>query len=378
MALVKSLRARGVPIRDIAVVVRDLDAYEEPLCRAALQYGIASVCWTQLRVTRTRPYALVESICEVLAAGEIDSNALLRPLDHGWAPADADTDGWPVEPKTVQRAKSTLSEEPRALEEWVKTVERGDDIDARILRFVQWLDAVPGAHPETVGSVLDDVVEAYATHALPETKANDSPALLETEIDARAVVRVRTLVRQLPPKYSDRLDDRRVERSWGDVSELANTIVTQRPGRREHGNARALDILEANDVWALDIPYVIAVGLTASEWPQATESPLEPEFQEAILHGEGESAKLAPRTSWSDGRDRDHLSDTLGAAARGVVVTRHTETASGDIVHPSPFLKFLDIDTVSDVEMQRLQSADRELPTPVRAMLPESASAIDD
>ena len=128
MALVKSLRERGIPIRDIAVVVRDLDTYEKSLCRAALQYGIAPVCWTQLRVTRTRPYALVESICEVLAAGEVDSNSLLRPLDHRWAPPDADTDGWPVEPKTVQQAKSTLSKGPRALEEWVKTVETSDDI----------------------------------------------------------------------------------------------------------------------------------------------------------------------------------------------------------------------------------------------------------
>jgi ATP-dependent helicase/nuclease subunit B len=372
MALVKALREREVLVRDIAVVVRSLDAYEEPLCRAAFQYGIAPVCWTQLRVTQTRPYALVESVCDVLAAEEMDSRTLLRPVMHRWTPADADTDEWPVAPKTVLQARYALDGESRPLNEWVETVEASDDVDRRVVRFVRWVDAVPEADPDAVRSVLDDVVEGYAACGLPATQANDSPALLDTEIDARAVVRVRTLVRQLPGKYRNRLDEGSMERSWGDVAELADTIVTQRPGRREHSNARALDILEANDVWGLDIPYVVAVGLTAKEWPQQTDSPLEPEFQEAVLQGEGPAAKLAPSTSWTDGRDRDHFADTLGAGGRAVVVTRHMETANGDVVHPSSFLEFLDTEAVSDSEMRQLQSTDRELPAPVRATLPES------
>jgi len=49
MAVAAALRDSGVPVRDIAVAVRDLDPYEEPLFRAAIQCGIAPVFWTQLR-----------------------------------------------------------------------------------------------------------------------------------------------------------------------------------------------------------------------------------------------------------------------------------------------------------------------------------------
>jgi len=90
-------------------------------------------------------------------------------------------------------------------------------------------------------------------------------------------------------------------------------IATQRPGRREHSNARALDVFEANDIWALDVPYVIGVGMTAEEWPQPSRSPLPPEFQEAILRG-GATGTLAPQPAWVGGRDRDQLGDVLRAA----------------------------------------------------------------
>ncbi|KKF39411.1 hypothetical protein FK85_28750 [Halorubrum saccharovorum] len=139
-------------------------------------------------------------------------------------------------------------------------IESTDGVDDRFRRFVEWLDAAPAPEPESVASVLGETVEGYADRGLPETKAADSPALLDTETDARAVVRVRTLVRQLRHKFSDRLEAGTLERSWSDVADLAGVIATQRPGRREHSNARALDVFEANDVWTLEVPYVIAVG----------------------------------------------------------------------------------------------------------------------
>ena len=51
------------------------------------------------------------------------------------------------------------------------------------------------------------------------------------ELDARAVVRVKTLVQQLRHKYEDRLDEGTLDRSWSSVTELSQLIATQRPGR---------------------------------------------------------------------------------------------------------------------------------------------------
>lgn len=377
MALVAALRERGVPVRDVALVVRDLDAYEEPLFRAAMQYGVTPVFWTQLRVTRTRPYALVEAVCEALAAERVDGRTLLRPLEHRWTPASGAGDEWPVEPASVQRARAALPDGARSVTEWEAAV-TASDVDERVEAFVQWLDEAPEPDPEAVRAVLGGVVEAYADHGLPETKADDAPALLETETEARAVVRVRTLVRQLRQKFAERLKDGTVDRSWADVAELASVIATQRPGRREHSNARAVDVLEANDVWALEVPYVVALGLTAEDWPQATELTLPPEFQEAVLRGTAETSILAPSAAWTDGRDRDHFADTLRAAATGVVLTRHTEATSGETVHPSPFLDYLDADTVPAAQIQRLRSAERALPKRIQALLPEATEDATD
>lgn len=371
MAAVAALRERDIPVRNIAVVARDLDGYEDPLLRAAIQHGVTPVFWTQLRVTRTRPYALIESLCDALT-GEIDKRTLMRPLEHRWTPGDGDISRWPIEPATVQETITDLPDGERSLDDWREIVTTTPEVDHRITAFVQWLSEVPDPSPDVIRSVLDEVVDRYAECGLPETKATDSPALLNTEIDARAVVRVRTLVQQLPHKFEDRLDEGTVEQSWSDVAELANTIATQRPGRREHSNARAVDIMEANDVWALDIPYVIAVGLTATEWPQETASPVQPELQEAVLQGDGAAAKLAPDASWTDSRDRDHFVDTLRAAANGVIVTRHTESSSGDAVAPSPFLEFLETESIPDDERRQLRSTARVLPTAIRTMLTDT------
>ncbi len=372
MALVAALLEQGVSVRDIAVVVRNLDSYEEPLFRAALQHSVVPVFWTQLRVTQTRPFNLIVSICDVLAEENVDKRTLLQPLEHRWMQPGADESAWPLEPKTVQRTIAALPDDDRTLTEWTDWIVENEEIDDRIEAFVQWLDDVPSPRPDTVASVLANVIDAYATHGLPETEAADSPALLETETDARAVVRVKTLVEQLRHKFADRIEENSVDESWGDVAELATVIATQRPGRREHSHAQAVDVLEANDVWALDIPYVIVTGLTATEWPQDTESTIQSEFEEAILRGTNEASKLAPDTSWTDGRDRDHFTDTLNAASRGVIMTRHEETTNGDLVHPSPFLEFVDTEVVPDTEIQQLRSPERDMPAAVKAMLGKS------
>ncbi|WP_248517937.1 hypothetical protein [Salinarchaeum laminariae] len=367
-ATVSSLRNCGIPVRDIAVVVRDLDTYEEPLYRAAIQYGVTPVVWTQLRVTRTRPFALVESVCEVLGSEELPPAMLLRPLEHRWSPRSS-TSSWPVEPEAVQESLQALPDEAQTLSEWIEELEANAEIGERLVTYAEWLGDCPEPTPEATTDVLTGVVEAYEELGLTVTKENDSPSLVDTERDARAVVRVKTLIQQLRHKYADRLDEGTVDRSWSSAAELNQLIATQRPGRREHSNARAVDVFEASDVWLLDIPYVIAVGLVDGEWPQQTGSVVPPELQEAILRGDGRVGALAPRSAWTTGRDRDQFDDTHRAARDGLIVTRHTESPSGEERRPSPLLEHLDTDVVSAEERRRLVSTDRKLPDAVVAML---------
>lgn len=369
MATVAALRDHGVPVRDIAVVARDLDEYESPLYRAAIQYGITPVFWLQLRVTETRPFSLVESVCDVLGAEKPSRELLCRPLEHRWSPPSATAASWPIDPEITQASIQALPPEPQTLTEWHDELEANSSVDDRLVTYVEWLHNCPEPRPTEVTDTLIDIVESYEQLGLPVTKANDTPALVETERDARAVIRVKTLVQQLRHKYADRLADGTLEQSWSSVAELSHLITTQRPGRREHANARAVDIVEANDVWLLDVPYVIGVGLIDGEWPQKTESVVPAELQEAILHGEGDVGMLAPRTAWTTGRDRDQFDDTVRAAGSGLVVTRHTETTTGEERRISPLLKQLDTDVVPDDERQRLLGPERELPSTVRQML---------
>jgi ATP-dependent helicase/nuclease subunit B len=369
MAVVAGLREQDIPVRDIAVVVRDLDQYEQPLFRAALQYGLVSDMWTQLRVTQTRPFALITSVCEVLNSEAVDKHTLLEPLEHRWSPPAPTDSQWPIAQETVQRTAVALPEETLTRSEWVELVQQNEQIDGRVSTYLQWLTDVPSPRPEAVADVLNDVVDAYAAHGLQETKATDSPALLNTERDARAVRRVETLVDQLETKLSDELNHVSVEQSWGAVAELATVIATQRPGSREHSHARAVDIFEANDIWGLDIPYVIIAGTTADKWPKQTSSTLQPEFEDQVIRGSGDASTLAPDTSWTPGHDLDHFADALRAASNGVIVTRHTEITDGEAVHPSPFLRSLNTDQLTDKQRQQLRSAEQALPASISDML---------
>ena len=374
MATVAGLRDRGVPVRDIAVVARDLESYEEPLSRAAIQYGITPVFWVQLRVTQTRPYALIESVCEVLGADRPSRAELCRPLEHRWCPPSSTSPSWPLPPETLQQSRQELPEKSHSLDGWREQINTNPAVDDRLTTYVEWLIECPEPTPTAVRETLLALVDRYADRGVPVTKARDSAALLETERDTRAVIRVQTLIRQLSQKYADQLTEGTHTRSWAHVGDLAHLIATQRPGRREHSNARAVDIFEANDVWLLDIPYVITVGMVAGEWPKYTDSVIPPELQEAILRGTDRVGTLAPQTSWTTGRDRDQFADTVDAAGTGLIATRYTETSAGETRRPSALLEQLDATVVPDAERRRLVSPDRELPTAIRGMLDEEVT----
>jgi len=374
MATIREIRDRGVDIRDIVVVARDLDPYEQPLTQAAIQYGVTPVFWTQLRVTRTEPYALIAALCTLFDAGDVTAATLLEPVAQRWVPL-TDTAGWPLKQPTIQAALEALPSGHRSIPEWAETVQT-HTTDEQLITYCDWLQSHAGREPtpETVGTVLEASIDAYRETSVPARQQADSPALMATETAARATVRVTRLVEQVRHKYDEWLADGTVSQSWGAVQELCELLATQRPGRREHSNAWAIDIMEANDVWGLSVPFVIAVGATAAEWPAQTDSVVPTELQEAVLAGAGETDIVAPRTAWGNGRDRDHFADAMRAAERGVIVTRYTQTADGGAVYPSPFLASLEMETVSKQARTQLVSTTPQLPEPIAALLSASGA----
>lgn len=375
MATISEVRDRGVDIRDIVVVARDLDPYEQPLTRAAIQYGVTPVFWTQLRVTRTEPYALVEALCSLFADGDVAATPLFAPLRQRWAPP-TDAAGWPLAQPTIHSLLEALPPGRRSIAEWAETVQT-HTTDGRLITYCDWLQSHAEREPipETVEAALTPAIDAYRETSVPARQQADAPPLMATETAARATVRVIRLVEQVTHKYGEWLADGTVSRSWSAVQELCELLATQRPGRREHSNARAIDIMEANDVWALSVPYIIAVGATAAEWPAQTDSVVPSELQEAVLSGAGATDIVAPRTAWGDGRDRDHFADAMRAAERGVILTRYTQTEDGDDVHPSPFLASLEMETVSGQARTQLTSTTPQLPPEIAALLPPSGES---
>jgi len=374
MAVVAGLRDRGVPVRDIAVVARDLDSYEEPLTRAAIRHGVTPVFWTQIDLVETGLYRLVTSLCELFAAAEPDRELLLRPLEQEWTPQEA-TDEWPLPAEVLEETVHRLPQRVASYPRVELAHQRGSGADQRVVEYAEWVARDPEPTPTAVADVLGGVVELYRETVVPERRATDPPALLETETAARATVRMETLVEQVESKYSQRLADRWTDESWTAVHGMCESLARQRPGRREHANARALDIMEANDIWAREIPYVVAVGLVDGEWPTRANSTMPSELQHAILAGDGPAERLAPQTAWLAGRDLDQFHDTITAATTALIVTRHTHDVDGSQRTRSPLLDHIDVEPISRGARQRLLSADQALPSKIESMLPEETPA---
>lgn len=371
MGIVAALRECGVPVRDIVVVARDLDDYEDPLTRAAIRHGITPVFWTQLSLTETGLYQLLASVCDLFGTAEPDPAVLLRPLELQWTP-QTPTDEWPVPAEVLVETYRELPDESRSIEAWRSLLNDALWADSRVADFVEWVATHPEPTPRAVATVLAGVIKSYREAVLPHQRTSDSPALLETETAARTLVRLETLVEQVESKYAQRLADGWTEESWETVGGICESIATQRPGRREHANALALDVLEANDIWARKIPFVIAVGLVEGQWPRQPESVVPTEIRHAILAGTGPAKRLSPRMAWMGGRDHDQFVDTLRAATAGLVVTRHTQDVDGVQRFRSSLLDSLDVDRISHPACKQLLSTDRTLPDAVRSMLSDA------
>ena len=97
-------------------------------------------------------------------------------------------------------------------------------------------------------------------------------------------------------------------------------------------------------MWALDVPYVIAVGLVDTEWPRTVDSAI-PSLSRAALaqSGHQRASAVRPHSSWTTARDHDHFVSTVDAARDLLVVTRFAADSEGVEQRPSRFLDDLEL-----------------------------------
>jgi ATP-dependent helicase/nuclease subunit B len=385
VTVVAALRDRGVSIRDIVVVAPDIARYERQLRRAAVRHELVPTLWTQLELAATEPYRLCAAICAVLDAdGEtpVSIETVCAPLEHGWVPpssastATTEAAEWGVDAATLHRVRAAAPATEQSRAAWAAWL-RDTAAASQLAPYAAWLTAPPAVPtPAAITDVLGGLVERYDAVRLPQRRAADTPALLETERAVRAVVRLEELLERVAGKYGEWTATGRAPASWATVGRLCESLATQRPGRREHGNARALDIVEASDMWARSDPYVVAVGLTDGVWPSRPASPLPPAARHAVLAGTDGLAALAPRLRWRGYHAADAFADTVAAATQGLVLTHHTETQAGAPAAPSPFLAATTFDSVAPAAVRELLAEPRSIPPALAAVLPaDSASS---
>lgn len=240
-----------------------------------------------------------------------------------------------------------------SLANWREKFAAGESGD-RVLTLLDWLAHDHSPTPPTVEAVLRGLVERYREHVLPTIMADDVPALLDTETAARATVRMETLVEQVAAKYRSRRTSSRITASWTNVASLIESVASQSPGRREHADARAIDVMAPNDVWPRQVQYVLVVGLVEAEWPSATDSLVPAELREGINAGHDEAESIVPRPSWTAGRAIDQFGEVLGAATEGVLLLRHTQSVGGAAVPRSSLLDMVPVSTADEQTRDQL------------------------
>lgn len=386
LAVVAEYADSGGSPSDVAVVVPDPEAYESPLSNAASRHDLPTATWTQLPLTDTLPYRLVAACCRVLDSDPCSCESFLGPLVYQWTPPSlADTepprdsgtprgrDGSPssllvantdesVGDTTVGASELSLlraafrddlqgDETPeRPTLEWCRRV-TAREVPPVVEAYCEWLEShhhEGRPQPETVESALSPVLEAYEETVLPARRRRDDPTLSRTAQAARAVVRTQDLVTEVVEKYERRIETDESP-SWALVGRLAETVGGLRAGRREHANAHALDVIDANDTWGLSRDVVIAVGLRQGGWIESRQGSLPPELQERLWHRD--DSPLGLRAAWSERRVRDHFRDTVSAASDTLVCTRPRNDPDGTTVPPSPLLAEIDTETVTPTEV---------------------------
>lgn len=380
LALIDQLLSSGVSQSDILVVARDVTAYEHELQRAAHHYGQSLSIWTQLRVTETVPYALIDSLCTLLARKDdpIPAATLLQPLAFEWVSPDG-PDHY-VTPRTLAALESELHEyDPRTLAEWRDTLtEQGTQRDGTVAvaSLLEWAaDCPQSPTPADISQTFHPLIERFRHDVLPAHRERDTETLTETTETARALVRLEEMVDEVAIKYEEWLTRDHSDDAWEEVQDLFETIATVKPGRREHANAAVINVVDATDTWLRRVPYVIAVGLVDGEWPQTADGLFPVDVRETILAGESAPVRtLAPRERWTEAREYDHFVDAASTATEQLICTRHQRDADGIPLSRSPFLDAIETTHVDEPTTDRLLSTDPIRPEALASVLPSEGA----
>lgn len=353
IATAASLLENGVSPSDIAITAIDLDPYEDLLERAAKRYGLTLAVWTPLNLKRTCPYQFAASLLAVLrerSEGPLDIETLGEPLRLGWASPQNQSLDDPLPADLVDRIVDRYHGTTLSITDWKREIAESDfqsETKRYVIGYLNWLGTQPQQpSPDAVSDTIVEAMEAYE-HAVLPSEAGTEPVsdLAET---FRGFDRTMTLLETVQQRYSKWLDYGRTERSWRVVEELLDAFATTLPGRRELPTAAAIDVKEANDLWALEVPYVIAVGLVDTEWPRPVDSPVPSVSRAAISHQEGPKSGVRPHSSWTTARDHDHFVSAAAAASDLFVVTRFATDADGVDQQPSRFLDDLEPTHITD------------------------------
>lgn len=380
VALVTRLVDSGVSPSDVLVVARDVDGYERVLSRAAKQYRQSLSFWTQLSVTGTRPYTLVESVCTLLDArdGPLSLETVCRPLFAEWVDPGGGNHP-PLPRRALDDARATLDaqdQNSRSLSEW-RTHVAETPLPERVARWLQslltWAAEQPSKpEPADVRETITPLLDVYRDVVLPAHRERDDASLAATTETARALVRLERLVDDVARKYVTWLERGQTDQTWEVVRYLFETIATVKPGRREHANAGVVDVVDATDTWARTAPYVVAVGLVDGVWPLPPEGLFPVEVRDALLGGPSPAARnLAPREGWTGAREFDHFIDAVSTATEYLVCTRHERSADGSVAHRSPFFDALEATPtrVGQSATTRLLGRERTLPEPLAGVV---------
>lgn len=369
VATAAGLFEHGVPPSDVAITTADVDRYEDALRRAANRYGVTVAVWTPLRLERTVPYRFVASTLAALAqleAGSVAVDALAEPLRLGWVPPSDDRG--PISAAAVDAVTRRHPDADHPVDEWLPRVaasDLGPGQTSHWVAYLNWLDAQPRSpSPDDVLDTLRPAMAAFDDAVLPD-RLTDEPVSDVAET-VRGFDRTDELLRMVRKRYGKWLSAGRTAREWDAVAELLDAFATTLPGRRELPTAAAVDVKEANDVWALDVPYVIAVGLVDSEWPRSTATAVPGGVRTAVARTDGRGIDaVRPHSTWTDARDRDHFASAVDAASTLFVATRHVEDPDGVERRPSRFLADLDTTLPDDESVERLVENPAALPEPI-------------